>query len=135
MQKDVFCSPPPQSDKSFDSKIFRDLIFICTDFWPELRQTTDAYRRYDLSMKQKLPVKGIEMYLNISNLGEAIDVNRLNGFNPKDPDFDDSVLDDLATSSAESIEDRLDIIPRSSRAKSLEQHYGRTIDLGFRYNF
>jgi hypothetical protein len=27
------------------------------------------------------------------------------------------------------------MIPRSSRAKSLEQHYGRTIDIGFRFSF
>jgi hypothetical protein len=59
----------------------------------------------------------------------------MNGYNPKDPDFDDSVLDKLANASDKSIEDRLSIIPRSSRAKSLEQHYGRTIDIGFRYNF
>ena len=110
-------------------------VFMSTDFWPELRQTTDAYQRYDLSMKQKLPVEGLELYLNISNLGEAVDVYRLNGFNPKDPDFDDAVLDDLASERDKSIEERLEMIPRSSRAKSLEQHYGRTIDLGFRYSF
>ena len=94
-------------------------VFMSTDFWPELRQTTDAYQRYDLSMKQKLPVKGLELYLNISNLGEAVDVNRLNGFNPKDPDFDDAVLDDLASERDKSIEERLEMIPRSSRAKVL----------------
>ena len=33
------------------------------------------------------------------------------------------------------IEDKLDMLPRSSRAKSLEQHYGRTIDIGFRFSF
>ena len=59
----------------------------------------------------------------------------MNGYNPRDPEFDDSILEDLTSSSNESIENRLDLIPRSSRAKSLEQRYGRTIDLGFRYNF
>ena len=29
---------------------------------------------YDLSMKQKLPIKGLELYLNISNLTEAVDI-------------------------------------------------------------
>ena len=109
-------------------------VFMSTNFWPELRQTTDAYRRYDLSMKQKLPLKGLELYLNISNLNEAVDINRMNSFNPKDPDFDESILNDLSNASDKSIEDRLDMIPRSCRAKSLEQHYGRTIDIGFRYN-
>ena len=85
-------------------------------------------------MKQKLPVNGLELYLNISNLAEAIDINRLNGFNPNESDFDDSVLEDI-TSSNKNIEDKLDMLPRSSRAKSLEQHYGRTIDIGFRFSF
>ena len=117
------------------SMLYMGDVFISTNFWPELRQTTDAYKRYDLSMKQKLPVKGLEMYLNVSNLNEAIDVNRLNGFNPKDPYFNDEVLEDLSSQKDKSIEDKFDMIPRSSRAKSLEQHYGRTIDLGFRFSF
>ena len=29
----------------------------------------------------------------------------------------------------------LEDVPRSQRAKSVEEHYGRTIDLGFRYLF
>ena len=124
--------------KGFSSRIsmlYMDDIFISTNFWPELRQSTDSYTRYDLSLKQKLPYQGLEFYLNISNLNEVVDINRMNGYNPKDPDFDESVLDELANASDKSIEDRLSIIPRSSRAKSLEQHYGRTIDIGFRYNF
>jgi len=117
------------------SMLYMSDVFISTDFWPELRQTTDAYRRIDLSMKQKLPMKGLELYLNINNLNQAVDVNRMNGFNPKDPDFNESILEDLNASSDKVIEDRLELIPRSSRAKSLEQRYGRTIDIGFRYNF
>ena len=60
-----------------------------------LREDTDAYRRYDLSMKQKLPIKGLELYLNVSNLTEAVDITRLRGFNPYDPDFDDSIYDEI----------------------------------------
>ena len=118
--------------KGFSSRIsmlYMDDIFISTDFWPELRQSTDSYTRYDLSLKQKLPYKGLEFYLNISNLNEVVDINRMNGYNPKDPDFDESILNDLSDASDKSIEDRLDMIPRSSRAKSLEQHYGRTLTL------
>ncbi len=124
--------------KGFSSRLsmlYMGDVFMSTDFWPELRQTTDSYRRYDLSMKQKLQVKGLEVYLNISNLNEAVDINRMNGYNPRDPKFNDDILSDLSASTDESIEDRLDLIPRSSRAKSLEQRYGRTIDIGFRYNF
>ena len=117
------------------SMLYMGDVFMSTNFWPELRQTTDAYKRYDLSLKQRLPVKGLEMYLNVSNINEAVDINRYNGFNPKDPYFDDEILEDLASQKDKTIEDRFDMIPRSSRAKSLEQHYGKTIDLGFRFSF
>ena len=117
------------------SMLYMSDVFKTTNFWPELRETTDAYRRYDLSMKQKLPVKGLELYLNISNLTEAIDVNRLRGFNPSDPNFDNELLEKISSPEDIGIDERLDMIPRNSRAKKLEQHYGKTIDLGFRFSF
>ena len=111
-------------------------VFKTTNFWPELRESTDAYRRYDLSLKQELPVDGLELFLNISNLNEAIDVNRLRGFNRADPDFTNCIYEDITSNSLEaSAVERLDMIPRNARAKSLEQHYGQTIDLGFRFAF
>ena len=111
-------------------------VFKTTNFWPELRESTDAYERYDLSLKQKLPIKGLELFLNVSNLNEAIDVNRLRGFNRADPDFTNELYDEITSSSLEaSATERLDMVPRKARAKSLEQHYGRTIDLGFRFAF
>lgn len=130
-------------------------VFSTTNFWPGLREDTDAYRRYDLSMKQKLPVKGLELYLNISNLTEAVDITRLRGYNPYDPDFDKSIYDEILDPSLFSyfdptggddgsgervglnpdIADLLDRVPRNQRAKSQEQHYGSTIDIGFRFAF
>ena len=83
------------------SMLLKSDVFITTNFWPELRETTDDYKRWDFSMKQKLPVNGLEIFLNMNNITEAVDVNRFRGNN------------DL----------------------SLEQHYGKTIDLGFRYSF
>ena len=47
-------------------------IFMQTNFWRELRQTTDDYTRWDLSVKQILPVKGLEIFLNINNITEAV---------------------------------------------------------------
>ena len=76
-------------------------IFMQTNFWKELRQTTDDYTRWDLSVKQKLPVKGLEIFLNINNITEAVDENRYH----------------------------------TSNSLALEQHYGKTIDLGFKYSF
>ena len=87
------------------SMLYNDDVFISTNFWPELRETTDPYTRWDLSMKQNLPTEGLEIFLNVSNMTEANDVNRYNGYNSF-----------------------------GNNLKS-EQHYGRTIDLGFRYSF
>ena len=111
-------------------------VFKTTNFWPELRESTDAYERYDLSLKQKLPIKGLELFLNVSNLNEAIDVNRLRGFNRADPDFTNELYDEITSSSLEaSATERLDMVPRIARANSLEQHYGCSIELGFRFEF
>ena len=106
-------------------------------------------------MKQKLPIKGLELYLNISNLTQAVDITRLRGFNPYDPDFDDSIYDEILDPSLFSyfdpnggddgngarvglnpdIAELLGRVPRDQRAKSQEQHYGQTIDIGFRFAF
>ena len=115
-------------------------VFSTTNFWPGLREDTDAYRRYDLSIKQKLPIKGLEMYLNVNNLTEAIDITRLRGFNPYDPNFDDSIYEeildpDLFNNEDTNIPNLLNEVPRNQRAKSQEQHYGSTIDIGFRFAF
>ena len=83
----------------------KDDVFMSTNFWPELRETTDPYTRWDLSMKQDLPLKGLQLFLNVNNITESIDVNRYRGYS--------SYGDNLKS----------------------EQHYGRTIDLGFRYSF
>ena len=90
------------------SMLYNDDIFVNTAFWPALRQTTDAYRRWDLSIKQKLPVDGLSIYLSASNITETNDVNRFRG----------------RTS-----------IDSGSENLSAEQYYGKTIDLGFRYSF
>ena len=88
--------------------LYNDDIFVNTAFWPALRQTTDAYRRWDLSIKQKLPIDGLSLYLSASNITETNDVNRFRGRTSSDS---------------------------GSENLSVEQYYGKTIDLGFRYSF
>ena len=83
------------------SMLHKANTFTRADFWPSLRESSDDYTRWDLSMKQKLPFEGMSMYLNISNMTNAKDVTLVRGGN----------------------------FPAS------EQHYGKTIDLGFRYSF
>ena len=117
------------------SMLYMSDVFTSTNFWPEMRETTDAYRRYDLSMKQKLPIDGLELYLNIANLNEAIDITRKRGFNRADPSFTTEMYEDLTSQNYDNIDDHLGTIPVKSRAKTLEQHYGSTIDFGFRFNF
>ena len=87
------------------SMLYNDNVFINTDFWPELRENTDAYQRFDLSMKQELPIKGLELFLNASNLTETSDISRYRGVSSGGDNF------------------------------KLKQFYGRTVDLGFRYSF
>ena len=87
------------------SMLHNDNVFVAADFWPELRQNTDTYRRWDLSLKQTLPVEGLEMFLNASNLTESNDVSRYRGISSKGDNL------------------------------KLEQYYGKTIDFGFRYKF
>tara|TARA_B100001113_G_scaffold295960_1_gene253280 strand:- start:661 stop:1920 length:1260 start_codon:yes stop_codon:yes gene_type:complete len=87
------------------SLLYNDDVFVNTNFWPSLRQNTDAYQRWDLSMKQTLPYEGLEIFLNASNLTETSDVSRYRGL----------------TSNGDNLQ--------------LEQYYGRTIDFGFRYVF
>tara|TARA_Y100001970_G_scaffold269294_1_gene361557 strand:+ start:216 stop:1130 length:915 start_codon:yes stop_codon:yes gene_type:complete len=114
-------------------------IFSSTNFWTELRQDTDAYKRYDLSLKQKLFVEGLEIYINASNLSEAIDVTRLRGFSLQNPYFDDTyynnMLEEINLNNNPNIDELLSRVPRQQRSKGYEQHYGRSIDFGFRFSF
>ena len=58
------------------SMLYRSDIFRKTNFWPELRESSDGFRRWDLSLKQSLPVRGLDVYLNVSNITASEDVNR-----------------------------------------------------------
>lgn len=59
------------------SMLYKSDVFSRTDFWPELRQSTSGFRRWDFSLKQSLPLGGLDFFLNVSNITEAVDINRL----------------------------------------------------------
>ena len=82
------------------SMLHKSDIFMSTNFWPELRVNTDDYTRWDISVKQELPIKGLSVFMNVNNITETVDVNRF-----------------------------------KYGSLSLEQRYGRTADLGFKYSF
>ncbi len=50
-------------------------IFTGSNFWPQLRTSTSAYSRWDISVKQELPWFGLQVYGDINNLNGAYDVN------------------------------------------------------------
>ena len=58
------------------SMLYRSDIFRKSNFWPELRESSDGFRRWDLSLKQTLPVRGLDVYLNVSNMTASEDLNR-----------------------------------------------------------
>ena len=81
-------------------------VFIGTNFHPELRRFSDPITFYDLKIQQKLPVEGLRLYINASNVTETVESNSINGnqYNAKGWISDKS-------------------------------YYGMTADVGIRYNF
>jgi TonB-dependent receptor len=64
------------------SMLYQSNIFMATDFWPELRSSTDDFLRWDLSVKQELPWYNLQVYMNVTNISGEIDRNVIagNGF-------------------------------------------------------
>jgi TonB-dependent receptor len=57
-------------------------VFKGESFWPELRTDTGKYLRWDISVKQKLPWFGLQVFFDLNNLNNAreIDINQGSGF-------------------------------------------------------
>lgn len=58
------------------SMLYKDKVFQGPNLWPELVNYSDAYIRWDLSIKQGLPWYGMQIFCNINNLTNAKDVLR-----------------------------------------------------------
>ncbi len=56
------------------SMLYQSDIFSQTNFNPEMRIYTDDYLRWDFSVKQNLPWQGIQVYCNINNINQAVDI-------------------------------------------------------------
>lgn len=54
------------------SLLYQDDVFAGVSQWPQLRVTTAAYRRWDISVRQKLPY-GFQIYGDINNLNRERD--------------------------------------------------------------
>jgi TonB-dependent receptor len=54
-------------------------IFAGPNYWPQLRTTTSAHKRWDLSAKQNLPWFGLQVYGDLNNINGANDINVIQG--------------------------------------------------------
>jgi hypothetical protein len=61
------------------SMLYTADIFAGSNFWPQLRTTTSAYTRWDLSLKQNLPWFGLQIYGDLNNINAASDQAVISG--------------------------------------------------------
>ena len=57
------------------SMLYQDDISSDVQFWDQLRANTASYTRWDVSVKQKLPWFGFQLYGDLNNLNAATDVS------------------------------------------------------------
>ncbi len=61
------------------STLYQSRIFKGTSFYPELVKYTKAYNRWDISLKQKLPKFGMQIFMNLNNITGAGDRDIIRG--------------------------------------------------------
>jgi len=59
------------------SMLYQDDVFAAVSQWPQLRATTAAYQRWDVSVRQKLPWLGLQIFGDLNNLNQERDRNVL----------------------------------------------------------
>ncbi len=72
--------------KGFSGRVslyYQSNVFKGNSFWEVYRSYEPTYYRFDLSLKQRLPVKGMKVFLNLNNINKALDIRKQNGY----PDF------------------------------------------------
>lgn len=58
------------------SMLYKDKVFQGPNLWPESVNYSDAYIRWDMSIKQGLPWYGMQVFCNLNNLTNAKDILR-----------------------------------------------------------
>ncbi|MGE5402657.1 MAG: TonB-dependent receptor [Ignavibacteriales bacterium] len=61
------------------SMLYQTNIFTGTNFWPQLRTSTSAYRRWDIAVKQDLPWFGLQIFGDLNNVNGANDISVIQG--------------------------------------------------------
>jgi len=59
------------------SMLYQDDVFAGVSQWKQLRSSTAAYQRWDISFKQNLPWFGLQLYGDVNNLNNEKDLNVL----------------------------------------------------------
>jgi hypothetical protein len=55
------------------SMLYQAEIFTIPSQWPQMRASTAAYKRWDLSVKQRLPWFGVQVFANVNNVNGVRD--------------------------------------------------------------
>lgn len=61
------------------SMLYQADIFAGPNYWPQLRTTTSAHTRWDVSVKQNLPWFGLQLYGDLNNINAANDITVIQG--------------------------------------------------------
>jgi outer membrane receptor protein involved in Fe transport len=61
------------------SMLYQKDVFKEDNFWPELRQISDDYMRWDLAVKQDLPWPGLQLFGNYNNIFNEKDIFLIKG--------------------------------------------------------
>ncbi|MDR3626516.1 MAG: TonB-dependent receptor [Ignavibacteriaceae bacterium] len=76
------------------SSIYSSRIFTGPDPTPQLRAYTAGYNRWDVSLKQGLPIEGLQVFCNLYNINRARDINNISAPNSvpsSEQDYDYSI--------------------------------------------
>ena len=52
---------------------YKSNVFVSNDFYEELRSTTEPITLWDMKIRQKLPLEGLQVYVNVNNISQAVD--------------------------------------------------------------
>ena len=108
--KDIFNITLGYKYKGFSirgSVQYKTSVFTDTHFHKEMRGYTDPLTLYDFSLKQQLPIEGMQLFCNAKNISQAIESSHINQSYP-DKNYD---------------------------LYKNKSYYGMTIDIGLRYRF
>jgi len=53
-------------------------VFKAANWYEKLRGYSTDFYRYDLSVRQKLPIRGMEIFLNVNNLTNELEKDVIN---------------------------------------------------------